>query len=86
MKETTRQTVRALSYVSGAIGFVCALGAAGTSDARDELRFMDEEERTKVEATLASEKAVRNLTKVGLFTLAAGVVGLTITDKTQKQR
>lgn len=86
MKETTRSRLRPLFAASAGIGFVMALGWAGTSDTRDALRYEDEETRKKIESTMVSQETENALGAVATTALLAGMIGMMMTEKKQRQR
>lgn len=86
MKENTRSLLRTLSGLTAGVGIILALGAAGTSDARDALQYEDDETREKIESTMISEKGERNMTRAAFVTLGLGAIGLILTEKKENQR
>ena len=86
MNETNRSLLRTLSMVSAGIGFFFALGAAGTSDFRDELRYADEETRIREESKIISEQGEKRMATAAMALMGFGAIGLLATEKNEKQR
>ena len=81
MNEKKRSTLRTLSKVSAGVGFFLAMAASGTSDFRDELKYVDEETRLYHESTIMSEQTEKRVMLTSLAMLVAGAVGLVATQK-----
>lgn len=81
MNEKKRSALRALSKVSAGVGFFMALGAAGTSDFRDELKCQDEETYAYHESNIISEQTERRVLITALAMMGVGVFGLAATGK-----
>lgn len=86
MTEKRRTWLRNLSLTSVGVGMMLALAAAGTSDFHDELRYADEATRIREEKRLASEESMFKMLGTSIVVLGAGVVGLHLTEKKNKQR
>ncbi len=86
MKEDRRSMIRTLATMSAGVGFFLALGAAGTSDYRETLRYEDEETREKAESVIISEKAEKAMMGTAFVALGLGGIGLALTEKKENQR
>ncbi len=86
MNEKNRSMLRTLSMVSAGVGVMLALGAAGTSDFRDELQYADEETRISIESELISEQGEKRMTLAAMALMGIGAAGLIMTEKNEKQR
>lgn len=86
MNEKNRSMLRTLSMVSAGIGFMLALGAAGTSDFRDELQYVDEETRISKESELISKQGEKRMTLTAMALMGIGAAGLIMTEKNENQR
>ena len=86
MTEKRRTWLRNLSLTSVGVGMMLALAAAGTSDFRDELQYADEATRIRKEKRLASEESIFKMLGASIVALGAGVAGLHLTEKKNKQR
>lgn len=86
MKKDRRSMIRTLATMSAGIGFFLALGAAGTSDYRETLRYEDEEIRKKAESVIVSKKTEKAIIGTAFVALGLGAIGLALTEKKSNQR